>query len=657
MVSPAVSIPSGFVRRSQNYEQDINGGYVTLTGYERVDGRPAPSAAIAATLMFSSPGTIAVGNTITGATSGATGKVIAITATAFILTKLTGTFVTESTTTGSASIVGPAAIGSASGALGAQYKNLAADSYRADITIVPGSGNILGVWYYKADVYAFRNNAAATAVDMYKASASGWTIIALGFEVYFTSASGTAPAEGATITKGGTSAILKRLVIESGSFGAGTAAGRLIFASITAGPFTAGAFTGGIVATCASQANITIPNINGRFEFINANFSGSIDSYRVYGCDGVNRGFEFDGTTFVPINTGIAQDKPSHVVAHQNHLFFSIKSSVFNSAIGDPYNWTALLGASETALSDTVTGFMPQPGSEATPAMAIYSRNKTDILYGSSAASWQLTGFNDQAGAIPYSMQKIGQTYVFDDRGITSLATAQQFGNFLESTISKRVDTLLRTKRAQTTDSHTSKDKQQYRLFFGDGSAVYWTIGSKIQSMMSVLFPVPVLCSTSQEAYGGGDELIYFGSSDGFIYQMERGTSFDGEPIEAYFEMVFDSSKSYRMLKKYRRITFEMTGTGYAEFNSTYDLAYSSTEFAQPDYILHVSDMTSATWDSGSVFDAGVIWDGLPLSRLTTAIAGNGDSIAIKIRSISDYFTPLKFSGALVQFSLLRNLR
>lgn len=655
VVSPPISIPAGFVRNAQNFEEDINGGYATVSGYERFDGRPSPSAATFGVLAFSVAGTVAVGNTITGATSGATGYVIAITASAFILTKITGTWGTEATTAGGASVTGPVINNGASGLLAAQYKNLAADVYRADITAVPGSGNVLGIWDYKNVKYAFRNNAGATAVDMYKSSSSGWTLIALGFEVYFSAASGTEPAEGGTIVQGGVSAVLKRLVIESGTFAAGTAAGRLIFSTIAAGPFVAGAFTAGMVGTCVSQAAITIPNINGRFEFYNANFGGAVDQLRMYGCDGVNRGFEFDGTTFVPINMAAASYMPTHVVEHQNHLFFSVYSSVFNSAIGDPYNWTALGGSAEKQLSDTVTGFMQQPGSETTPALAVYSRNHTSILYGTSASTWQWVAFNDQAGAIPYSIQKIGQTYVMDDRGVTTLSTSQNFGNFAEATISKRVKTWLATRRVKVTDSHTVKDKQQYRIFFNDGSAAYWVIDGKKATMMPMLFPNPVLVSCSQEIYGGGDETIYFGSSNGFVYQMEKGTSFDGEAIEAYIDLAFNHSATLQVLKRYRRLMFEMFGSGYSEFYVAYDLNYMDTEYAQPDPVNQTANLQASVWDSFT-WDS-FTWDGVDLAPLSMAIDGNGSNISIKIRSNSDYFTPVRFSGALLQFSPLRALR
>lgn len=658
VVSPPVEIPPGFVRRAKNYEEDINGGYRSIMGYERFSGKPSPSTATFSVLYYSVRGTVAIGDTITGATSSATGKVIVITSTAFILTKVTGTWTDENTTAGGATVSGPALINALPGAYGAEYRSLAAAQYRSDIAAVPGSGSILGVYYFKGVVYAFRNEAApATGVAMYKSSGSGWQAIALGYEVAFSNAN-TSVNDGDTLTQGGVTATINRVVVETGTLLSGVNTGRLIISAPSGGNFAAGAATstsGGVVTLSGAEAAITIPNQNGRFEFITTNFYGQLVSQRMYGCDGVNYGFEYDGSVFVPIHTGTTVDWPTHVTAHQNHLFFSFGSSAIHSAIGDPYNWTTTAGGSEIAIGDIVTGFSQVTGSNASPALAIYCRSSTHMLYGSDASTWEKVIFNDQAGAISYSLQKVGLNYVMDDRGITSLQTAQEFGNFIESTVSKQVNTLLITKRSQLTDSHIARDKQQYRLFFGDKTALFCTVSRKGLSIMPVTLAHKVTCSVSEETYGGGSEVIFFGSDDGYVYQMERGTSFDGQEIEAYIDLVFNHSKGYRVLKKYRRMTFEMVGSGYSEFRTSYELSYGYNESAQPEYTLNTVDMGAPKWDQ-MTWDQ-FVWDGRPLTDLSMATPGDGDNISLRIYSKSHYFNPVKFSGVFLEYSPLRMRR
>ena len=655
ITTPPVMIPPGYARDAKNWEQDINGGYATLTGYERYDGKFSPSKALIFSVPYSAIGSLTLNDPLTGAISGATAVIVGFTFTNFIVTALVGTFVSEDVG-GGAFVTGPQAGVNALAQQIANYKSTAAAYYRYQIGAVPGAGPILGVWYYLGSVYAFRNS-AGVGVGMYKSTASGWQAVAMGFQVNFTAGSGTPPVEGATITKGGTSAVLKRLVLESGTFGAGTAAGRLIFLTITSGPFTAGALTSGMTATVTSQSTISIPNKNGRYEFVNATFTGSMEDYRMYGVDGINNGFEFDGTLFVPIVTPLdATFKPSHLAVHQNQLFYSYQSSFLNSNIRLPYSWTTTGGTAEFTMGDRIVGFKVQPGSSTSPSMAVFSRNHTKILYGTSSADYQLVEFNNEQGAIPWSIQKIHQTLYFDDRGITSLEQAQEYGNFVESTLSYRVSSLLATKRNRVTDSHVSRDKQQYRLFFSDGSGVYCQLSSKDFSVMPVALPNPVLCSVSAEIEGGGEELIFFGSDNGFVYQMERGVSFDGVDITTSLTMVFNNSKSYRALKKYRHLTLEITGSGYHQFAIGYDLSYLSNEAAQPELSQQTVEILSPKWDE-FVWDE-FIWDGdLPLFSKHVAINGNGHNLALKLLSNGVAYAPIKVSGAFLEYSNLRMLR
>lgn len=664
VVSPPLSIADGHCRDAQNYEIDINGGYVGATGYERFDGHASPSDAAYAVLSCTITGVVVTGDVLTDDAGTTFGTVVALPTGQAILTKITGTFSTGNIKVGATVVgtcVGAQVIdGATDASLQAQYKNLAADAYRTDILVVPGSGSILGVWLFGDVKYAFRNNVGGSAVDMYKSTTSGWSQVSLGRELAFTSGSVTAITEGQTITgaTSGATAVVTRVCLETGSWASGTAAGHFIFASQT-GTFQAENINVGAspnLATIAGNSSaITFAIPGGRFSFINENFGGGTNTTRMYGCDGKNRAFEFDGTVFAPINTGMSADSPLHIYAHKNQLFLSFLGSVQHSGPGTPYIWSAVLGATELAMGDTVTGFQAQPGSESGGALAIFTRNKIGILYGSGAADWNLVTYKQDAGALPYSIQHVGNTIMFDDRGITNLAAAQSFGNFVDNALSRKIQTFLRDKRIKTTDSCIVRDKNQYRLFFSDRYAVFATFDNKkLMGMMPQLFGHVVKCVCSTELLDGSEE-IYFGSDNGYVYQMEKGTSFDGDAIEAYLTLSYSNSKSPRTLKTYRHATFEVAGNGYAEFGFSYELAYGSTEIEQPVSVTNTISFSPALWDSFS-WDS-FVWDGRTLLPSECDMTGTAENVSLKIRSNSDYFAPLKFSGALVSFSPRRNLR
>lgn len=649
---------------AQNFEQAVSGGYRRVAGYERYSGKAKPSDATYTLITAAITGTIAVGDTVTGGTSGATATVISRPSGQVIVTAVTGTFQDAETLLVSAASQGtvsgtPAVGGASTSLLHATYNNLAADVYRALIAAVPGSGSILGVIQYSDVVYAFRNNAGGTAAALYKSSGSGWTSVALGRELSFTSGGTYVLAEGDTIT-GATSAataVVTRVVLESGSFAAGTAAGRVVFASQT-GTFQAENLNVGAnlnVATIAGDSSAITLLPDGRYEFDIINFGGSANTQRVYGCDGVNRGFEFDGTVFVPIRTGMTTDTPDHVQGHMNQLFFAFEGSVQHSGPGTPYIWSAVLGASELAMGDRVTGFAPQSGGQTAGALAIFTRNRTSILYGTGSSDWLLVPYREELGAFDYTVQNVGRTVFLDDRGITDFRTTQDFGNFADSTISDQVRDRINELRVTAVAACISRDLNQYRIFFSGGVAYYLTFSrGKLLGIMPQLLAHDLTCVWSGEQTNGS-EAIFFGDDSGYVYQMEKGTSFDGEPIEYYFTLAYNHAGTPRTVKHYRHAMLEIEGSSYVAFNFGYTLGHNTSLIEQPGLQSTTTSFSPAYWDSFT-WDA-FTWDGLTLMPSEIDMAGDAENCSLGVYGSSDIYEPFTVTGAVIHFTPRRAMR
>jgi hypothetical protein len=664
LVTPSLSLAPGVARSALNFECSITGGYTRIAGYERFDGRPSPSSAVYVVLTVAVTGAIAVGNTITGVTSGATGVVFLVSGSTVAYTKAVGTFIVNETVNvggvgqGTVTALGPSTPLTAQQA--AQYLNLAADVYRADIGTVPGSGPVRGVAYHNNVAYAWRNNAGGTALVMHKSSASGWTAIPYGVELSFNLGS-IALVDGNTVTgqTSGASGTIRRVVVESGSWSANDAAGRLIFASVT-GTFQAGeqlriGATTYAHAVAAQTAIAALPN--GRVESVVANFGGSVNTTRLYGCDGVNRAFEFDFVqeVYVPLSTGMSPDNPSHIAFHKNHLFLSFGSSVQHSAIGDPYSWSAVFGAGEIALVDQVTSFLVLPGDQSTGAMAIYADDNTFMLYGTSSNDWNLVSYNVGTGAKQYSTQNLVSSFAFDDRGIMSLQTTLNYGNFDSAALTLNIRPFVQQRRNKVTASGVNREKSQYRVFFSDGYGIYTTLfNGKYMGSMPVEFPNPVSCMCDGE-YPDGSETLFFGSTNGRVYRLDVGTSFDGEEIGASLLLTYDAVKSPRMLKRWRRASLEIDGNAYAEFSFNYLLAYSSTSVPQGLQESYSTNLSSSFWDAVN-WDS-FIWDGRTLAPSEVEVVGTGENIAVQIACNSDYYAPFTINSVILHYSMRRGLR
>jgi len=661
-VTPTLVMPPGFARKAANFECSVNGGYTRIAGYERFDGRTSPSAALYNILTCSLTGTVSVGNTVVGQTSAATGKVIARSGNDVVVTRQTGTFVSGEGITVSAVAVGTitSLTGvSADGLTNAQYRSLAADEYRTSIQAVPGSGSVLGVAIYKGDVYAWRNNAGGTAAVMHKATASGWTAITFGKELAFNSGTNQIN-DGETVTgqTSGATGLVSRVVWQDGTWGGATlASGRLILSSTT-GTFQAGENLriGATVHAHAGGAATQITLLpGGRYETVVGNFGGGDANYRLYGCDGVNRAFEFDGTVFVPIATTMPTDTPKHVVVHKQHLFLSFGASLQFSALGYPYQWDPVLGAGEIAMNGTITNLIVLPGDQSSGALGVYTRRDTSVLYGTSEANFALSTFNTGTGAVPYTAQNLDQAYVLDDRGIISLGTTLNFGNFLPAALTMSLRPYLQSRINTATASSLSRDKGQYRVFFSDGTGIYMTVvNGKLMGSMPVEFSDPVICCDEGED-ANGNAVSFFGSSNGFVYQLDRGTSFDGEAIPASFNLVYDSVKSPRILKRFRRASVEIVGDYYSEIQFGYDLGYRRAEIPQPLEATYPADLRSSYWDS-MIWD-NFVWDGSDINPSEIEVSGTAENIAVRISCSSSLFEPFTVNTIILHYTMRRGIR
>lgn len=669
-ITPILKLPPGTLRDVQNFEVAPTGGYARIGGYERFDGHARPSDAsyglVQVTSFTNVPST---GQTLTGATSGATGIIIAVSqASLYVaLTKITGSF-----SSSEAVAVGATAIGTATAQTvsltaleNAQYLNLAADQYRSDIAAVPGSGPVRGVVHCVfAGVdhrYAFRDNVGGTATVMYESSASGWTAVTFYNEVSFTAGGTTEPADGETLTQGGVTATIKRSVHQSLSWSGGTATGRFIITNPSGGNFAAGAATasgGAAVTISGAQTAITL-STGGKYEFERANFSGSLGTRRIYGCDGVNRGFEFDGTVYVPLTTGTATDTPKHVCEHKNHLFFAFQTSAIHSALSKPYKWTTADGASELACGDTVTNFKRQPGNQTTAALEITCLELTKLLYGTSVSTWNLVDFKEGVGAAHYSAQNLGRTYVLDRHGVIDLRAVQDYGNFQQATMTYGIQTFIDQKVARVAYSTVCRSKSQYRLFFTDGSGLYVTVvNGKLLGMTQVLFPTAVYCAY-EGMLASGAEVMYVGSATGgFVYEMDKGSSFDGADLDAYITFNWNSMNAPRVLKDFYGATLEVQGNFYASISVAYTLGYGKTDYPTAASASYTSNLGGqANWDSGSWDQANIFWDGTTLIPNELDIRGCAENIQVRLSSGTDYIYPFTVASMITGFIPRRALR
>ena len=532
---------------------------------------------------------------------------------------------------------------------------------------VPGTGHIW-VWRYNNVTYAFRAN--GTKMQMNRSTETGWQAVPLGHRVAFTAGSGATIANGEALAN--TSSVAATVIghyLTSGTWAGGDAAGVLVLEYSGAGAF-ADADVLTVAATVARTLMISaVPTVQTigvgtAFDFVNYNFFGRDDFERMYGVSGAGLPFEWDGTMFLELQTGVTGYTPIKISAHQGHLFIGYKEgSVIYSGLGKPRSYEATDGAAEFAIGDELTDMIP--GYKDT--LFVYGRNRTNYLIGTSSADFQLKTLSDEAGAMGRTVQLMDEPVGLDDRGFRNVATTEKFGDFSIATISEPIRPLLDRKREGgilPVVSVRIRRKSQYRLWFDDGDCViigYVRRGDAVRLEYTraeyYLYPdaapeqpqigiVNHACSV--EDSDGRERVFATMRGSDFVYEIDRGTSFDGHPIESYFRLAYNDFRKPHLVKRYRKMLLEVDSVFRATFTLAADFDDDRETGARPGRSHSVSGpasfWTEAEW--GAFY-----WNADPIRKAEQRIKGRGRNVSLIVFSVPDSIeTSYVVSGVTVYY-------
>jgi hypothetical protein len=205
------------------------------------------------------------------------------------------------------------------------------------------------------------------------------------------------------------------------------------------------------------------------------------------------------------------------------------------------------------------------------------------------------------------------------------------------------------------TASGLSRKRGQYRVFFSDGYGLYVTIhNGQFVGAMPVQFPDPVLCMCEGQ-HADGSSTSYFGSTSGYVFEIDAGTSFDGANIAGGFTLVFNGIGNARMLKRYRKASVELKGSSYATLSFGYDLGYRTQYKDQAADQQTSNDLRSSWWDemNWDTFN----WDGQELSPSELGVTGSAENIAFRVGSDSAQLQPFTVNSITVHYSTRRGIR
>lgn len=400
--------------------------------------------------------------------------------------------------------------------------------------------------------------------------------------------------------------------------------------------------------TATGWVAVTTPTplaAGGKYQFVNFAFTGSSASKKMYGCDGVNPAFEFDGTGFVQIATGMAVDTPRHIAAHKNHLFLAFEGgSVQHSAVGDPINWTLAGGAAELGVGAEITGMESVQGN----VLSIFSDDRVNALYGTSAADWDLRLISNKGGAGDGTVVPMdNDIYFLNDAGVTNLQAVQTFGDFETSNLSRMVKPYLDSRLGSAVAAISIPEKSQYRIMFDDKTVL---VGAFVNRQI-VGFTTFSLLHTPSCAVSS-DDGVYFGTADGFVMQMDTGTSFNGQPIHSLLRLPFTHLGTPHRKKRYRKVVIDVNAAEQASIHYSMDLEYGEHGSGE----IQLIEQDQNVQGGGGFWDVdnwgGFIWSAQVVSRIEGHLDGSGRNMSLLIRHDSSTDKSFTLQGVQLNYSL-----
>ena len=294
-------------------------------------------------------------------------------------------------------------------------------------------------------------------------------------------------------------------------------------------------------------------------------------------------------------------------------------------------------GAAEVAIGETVNELFISQG-----ALIVGCKNSTQVIYSAYGEGLKPNKLNDN-GVLTSTMNSIGgQVISLDSPGLTALLASKNFGNFDSELISNNVKPLFRSLFSNSSKpvSVLSRRKSQYRIFFGK-LGLYLTFSSRgLAGITQVSFEHSVDCTINSED-SFGIELALFGSSNGFVYEMDNSTKFDGQPILNFMMLSFNDSNNPTRRKRYRKVAADIKAFG--EIPDLYFqplLDYGGKDTAASTRKASIDSLSGgALWDF-SKWDQ-FKWDSRFFSSVVARISGVGKNMSLIISSdgeVDGYF-------------------
>jgi hypothetical protein len=609
----------GSARVLRNFEPSVEGGYRHIEGFNKYDSNIVPPYGAPVVHGASQSGTtLVIGNIHTTPEAGDT----------LTITGVSGTYTIASSGV-SYNATNNRATLTLTTSLASSPDNAAAVTFVTTTT----SHLINGIASWEDSVIVSRND------DLFRTTGSGYTHINVP-------SYGTVLVNGASQT--GTSLAVDGLSAAPQAGDVFKIAGVDLVYTVTADATVSSggatlAINPALASSPADDAAITFLSTSRdgtvKVRFARYNFSGT---EKIVLVDGANAPANYDTATFTVLDAAPSDVVgATHVAVFKNHLFFAKGTNLVFTAPFLESDFSSSSGGGTINSGNQITGlivFREQ--------LIIFSERRISRLTGNSLSDFQLQPITMDIGCTQTdTIQEVaGDIFFVGPDGIRSLGATEKIGDFDLATISKPIQAEVTNfvNRNTSFSSIVIREKSQYRLFGFNANitrdAAQGILGTQTQQGINWAELRGIRAHVADSNYNGSTELIVFGHSDSYVYQMESTNNFDGANIPATFSTPFLPINDPRVRKTFYRMFLYTDPQGSVATDVSLKYDFEEENVIQPaeinfnntsgaNAIAFYGDATFGTGTYGGtikrLFDSQTVGSGFVVSLVFTSESTN----------------------------------
>lgn len=314
--------------------------------------------------------------------------------------------------------------------------------------------------------------------------------------------------------------------------------------------------------------------------------------------DGVNWPIRFDGTTTTQLenttftNLPAALEGATSVAVYKRHVFYTSGQQVLFSAPSDETTHATASGGGAINLGQEVNALKVWRD-----FLYVFGPTAIFRISGNNSSDFVVNEVTKNIGCVSrFSLQELnGDLLYLSQDGIRTIAGTERINDTsletLTRAIDKRINLLDLTNDNAVISSVIIRKKNQYRLYSSQAAqeesnargilgGIRRNYTGQLQWEWFDLLGLKMTCADS--FYTDDEEVIVFGGYDGYVYLLDSGNSFNGNPIYHFLRipyLVFDDPATRKSL---RRIKVYFLADNIIDLTLGYTFDYLNSDIVQP---------------------------------------------------------------------------